>query len=91
MSDFETVILEFILACVRNESDVAGIERYLNRIQLQNEKFSSLLIITFRRSCPCGESVLRGSDRRTYSDKLICFAFFRKEEEKAHIALKYNA
>jgi len=72
---------------------MAGIERYLNRIHLQNEEFGSLLIITFRSSWPCGESVLRGSDRRTFSVKLICSAFFlRKEEEKkTPLALKYNA
>lgn len=76
LSYFETVILEFISACVRTESKMAGIERHMNRIQLQNEELSSLLIITFRSSWPCGESVQRGSGRRTYSDKLLCLAFF---------------
>lgn len=76
LSYFETVILEFISACVRTESKMAGIERHMNRIQLQNEELSSLLIITFRSSWPRGESVQRGSGRRTYSDKLLCLAFF---------------
>lgn len=92
LSYFETVILEFISACVRTESKMAGIERHMNRIQLQNEELSSLLIITFRSSWPCGESVQRGSGRRTYSDKLICLAFFlERKKKKTPIALKYNA